>query len=122
MTGKILAVATENLYNVHCRDAQKVGGCRHKPSQHIHKRKDFHTQVIINNSLVNVLVDTGADVNVMSKDEAVAIGIPWNKSKIKLRPYGSKPLKVCGEFHGPYHSLIRKLKLTSHCKKVSYWE
>ena len=57
--------------------------------------------MIINNSLVTVLVDTGADVNAMSRDEATVIGIPWRKSKIKLRPYGSKPLKVCGEFHGP---------------------
>ena len=54
--GKILAVAAENLHNVHCRDPQKVGGRRHKPSQHIRKREDFHTLVIINNSLVMFLL------------------------------------------------------------------
>ena len=66
---------------------------------------DFHTSIIINNNTVEALVDTGADVNVISYQTASLLGVEWNKSKIKLTPYGSKPLKVCGKFHGPINFL-----------------
>ena len=39
-------------------------------------------------------------MNVISREEASAIGMKWCKSKIKLRPYGSKPLRVCGRYTG----------------------
>ena len=90
---KILTVSLEgdiSQFHKRHRAARRVDGCRHKPLKG-HQKQDFHTSVIINNSLVTVLVDTGADVNIMSTDEATTIGIPWRKSKIKLRPYGSKP-------------------------------
>ena len=32
---------------------------------------------------------------------AYSIEITWVKSKIKLRPYGSKPIQVCGIYQGP---------------------
>ena len=59
------------------------------------------SRLVVGSSSVNVLVDTGADVNVMSRLLARKIGIKWTKSNVQLRPYGSKPLKVCGVYSGP---------------------
>ena len=64
-------------------------------------KRDFHTSVEISDAPINVLIDTGADVNVISEKEADSINIKWKKYKLKLRPYGSKPLKVCGKYEGP---------------------
>ena len=83
-----------------CNAASIRGGRRQKPRKQGAK-KDFHTTVIINGVPVVALADTGADVNVMSKAKAKAIGLKWVKSRIKLRPYGSKPIKICGIYHGP---------------------
>ena len=78
--------------------ARRVGGRRHAP----HKRRkiDFHTRVIVEGASIEVLVDTGADVNVMSKKTASKLGLKWSKNNTKLRPYGSKSLKVCGVYTG----------------------
>ena len=40
-------------------------------------------------------------MNVISEEEADSINIKWKKYKLKLRPYGSKPLKVSGKYEGP---------------------
>ena len=82
------------------RTAQKIGGRRQKPRS-CRRKVDFHTVVKVNDQEVNVLVDTGADVNVMGKTTAEKLGIKYDKSKIKLRPYGSKPLRVHGVYNGP---------------------
>ena len=37
----------------------------------------------------------------MSQKTAKSIGVLWKKSKIKLRLYGSKPVKVCGVYDEP---------------------
>ena len=55
----------------------------------------------INDAPINVFIDAGADVNVISEKEADSINIKWKKYKLKLWPYGSKPLKVCGKYEGP---------------------
>ena len=100
---KILTIKVDDEKLIQtCKSASIKGGKRCKPTRKTNGQKgDFHTSVTINESLIHVLIDTGADVNVISKEEATAIGITWNKSKIKLRPYGSKPLKVCGKYQGP---------------------
>ena len=48
-----------------------------------------------------LLIGTGADLNVMGKTTAEKLGIKHDKSKIKLSPYGSKPLRVHGVYNGP---------------------
>ena len=83
-----------------CNSASIRGGQRRKPRK-ASSKKDFHTEVIINGAPVVALVDTGAEVSVMSKAEAKLIGLKWDKSKIKLHPYGSKPIKICGIYQGP---------------------
>ena len=80
--------------------ARRIGGQRRKPNTR-RKRTDFHTCVTISDSPVSILVDTGADVNVMSKVTANKLGLTWKRDRTKLKPYGSKSLKVCGVFKGP---------------------
>ena len=61
----------------------------------------YYVNVYVNDNQIEMLVDTGSDVNVMSLQEASNIGITnWVKIDVKLRPYGSEPLKVCGVHHG----------------------
>ena len=97
---KILRVSVDKSKLLRkCNRATVKGGRRHKPKK-CSSKKDFHASVVINGAPVVALVDTGADVNVMSKKEARLIGIKWKKCKIKLRPYGSKPIKVCGMYTG----------------------
>ena len=55
---------------------------------------------MINDVEVEALVDTGADVNVISRQNALSLGLQWKKSKTKLKPYGSKPLRVCVKLSG----------------------
>lgn len=81
--------------------ARRVVGRRQQQKPCRRRKVDFHTEIIVDQSLVRFLVDTGADVNVMSRRVAKEIGITWRKSKTQLRPYGSKPLKVCGVYTGP---------------------
>ena len=40
-------------------------------------KRDFHTSVEINDAPINVLIDTGVDVNVISEKEADSINIKW---------------------------------------------
>ena len=104
---KILSLDTSsNLKKVYhlpsSKSARRVGGRRFgKPRRRRTRKVDFHTDVVIGESSVRVLVDTGADVNVMSRSVAREIGIEWKRSNLRLRPYGSKPLKVCGVYSGP---------------------
>ena len=80
--------------------AARVAGSRRSPRKH-RRKIDFHTCITIGESTIDVLVDTGADVNVISKKTATKLGIKWKKSTTKLQPYGSKSLKVCGVYTGP---------------------
>ena len=102
----ILAVALEKSKTSDKYRISKIGGRRGKKYKKsftkVHRMKgDYHTVVNINGVDVEVLVDTGADINVISLQEASSLGLQWKKSKVKLRPYGSKPLKVCGKYNGP---------------------
>ena len=64
-----------------CKSATIKGGRRQKHNNHRSSyKKDYHTAVIINDCAVNVLIDTGADINVMSQDIATT-----NGRKVKLK-------------------------------------
>ena len=88
------------------KKTKKRGGCRRKYGNRTPRFNtfkgygDFHTTVLINDVEVEALVDTGADVNVISRQNALSLELQWKKSKTKLKPYGSKPLRVCGKLSG----------------------
>ena len=90
----------EPVQNRRYKAARRVSGRRRKPNNR-RKKIDFHTTINVGGSDIDVLVDTGADVNVMSQKTAHAIGIKWKKCRVKLQPYGSKTVKVRGVYTGP---------------------
>ena len=61
-------------------------------------KNDFKTNLLINNRLVNILIDTVAKVSVCGEQEAKLWGI-YDKMKpsfAKIHPYNSAPIKVTG--------------------------
>ena len=66
------------------------------PSMQSHH--DFKVEVIVNNSLVSLIADTGARISVCSMREAEKWGIlpKMIPSKAKIKPYNSDPIPVQG--------------------------
>ena len=65
------------------------------------KKPRYQVEVVINEQVVNMFADTGADISVMSVKKAEEIGLALNKTKMKIRPYGAKPIKCKGYYVGP---------------------
>ena len=97
----MLTISSKVNNEKHTKHAVIKGKRRCKPTSisRVSKR-NFYTSLLINSSVINVLVNAGADVNVISEKEARNIDIKRKKCKLKLRQYGSKPLKVCGKYTG----------------------
>ena len=64
------------------------------------KLSRYQVEVIIKEHRVTVFADTGADVSVISLRQAEKLGLPLQKTKMKLRPYGSKTIKCAGSYMG----------------------
>lgn len=60
----------------------------------------YQVDVIIKEKIVPAFADTGADICIMSKKTATDLQIPIHKTKMKIKPYGSKKVKCCGEYTG----------------------
>ena len=61
-------------------------------------KNDFKKNVLVNNRIVKVLIDTGAKVSVCGEQQAKLWGI-YDKMKpsfAKIHPYNSAPIKVTG--------------------------
>lgn len=73
-------------------------GTRVKPKLKSRIKKDFWTQVVINNHLDSVITDTGAKVSVCGTSQAKKWGIleKLQPSSVKLKPYNSVPIPVYG--------------------------
>ena len=56
--------------------------------------------VVIKENIVPVFTDTGADISVMSFEEAKKLNLPLKRTRAKIRPYGSKTLKCTGFYDG----------------------
>lgn len=63
-------------------------------------RPRYVVDVIIKEQEIEVFADTGADINIMSKKVAQGLELPIEKTKMKIKPYGSKKLKCCGVYTG----------------------
>ncbi len=64
------------------------------------KAPRYEVDVVINGQVTKAFADTGADISVMSKEQAKALGLKLCKTKMKIRPYGSKPVKCKGCYIG----------------------
>ena len=60
----------------------------------------YEVDVVINGEVVSAFADTGADISVMSKERAKALGLKLCKTKMKIRPYGSKAVRCKGCYVG----------------------
>ena len=78
----------------------KVRRVRQKVVRKISTKPRYQIEVVVNENVVPVFADTGADISVMSLKVAKQIKLPLNKTKVKIRPYGSKPLKCVGYYEG----------------------
>ena len=64
------------------------------------EKSRYQVEVIIKERRVSAFADTGADICVMSRKKAEALALPLGKTKMKIRPYGSKSVKCCGYYIG----------------------
>ncbi|XP_077974499.1 uncharacterized protein LOC144430437 [Styela clava] len=60
----------------------------------------YRVEIIVAERRIKGFANTGADINVMSKSSASKLKLPLCKTKIKLRPYGSKPIRCAGYYEG----------------------
>ena len=60
----------------------------------------YQVKVVIKENIVPVFADTGADISVMSFEEAKKLNLPLKRTRAKIRPYGSKTLKCTGFYDG----------------------
>ena len=56
--------------------------------------KKYTVNVIINQRIVPVFADTGADVCIMAKTTADKLKLELNATDMRIRPYGSRPKKM----------------------------
>ena len=68
-----------------------------------HKRKTlgkYEVTVAINGQRLQAYADTGADICIMSWENAKSLNLPLEKTSMKIRPYGSKAKKCKGVYTG----------------------
>ena len=58
--------------------------------------KKYQVSVVIKETSIEAVADTGADICIMSKRRAKRLGLKLQKTKMSIRPYGSKRMKCCG--------------------------
>ena len=68
--------------------------------RHHHKKADYKVDIGINDQIVTVTTDTGAEVNVLPQNIAEMLNLPLQTSRMKISPYGAKPFNVVGKYEG----------------------
>ena len=91
-----------NLYRLKKfnKHVTKIRRVRRKAIRKVSTKPRYQVDVVINESLVPAFADTGADISVVSLKTANSIKLPLTKTKARIRPYGSKPLKCVGYYDG----------------------
>lgn len=78
----------------------KIHRATHQRERGNSKNSRYQVRVVIKEHVVPAFADTGADINVMSRETAAELGLQLVQTKTKVRPYGSKPLKCSGYYEG----------------------
>ena len=60
----------------------------------------YEVQVVVNGHVTQAYADTGADLCVMSLKTAMRLKLPLSKTKMQIRPYGSKSKPCKGLYIG----------------------
>ena len=81
--------------------ARRVSKVR-KPNKirQVSTKPRYQVQLVINEKTVDAFADTGADISVMSRELANELNLPLSKTKMKLKPYGSKSINCVGLYQG----------------------
>ena len=65
-------------------------------------RPRYQVPVVIKERKINMFADTGADISIISKSLADDLGLPLLKTKMRIKPYGSKKrIRCVGYYVGP---------------------
>ena len=67
-----------------------------RKTKHIRKTSQaprYEVEVVINGQVTKAFADTGADIPVMSRACAKKLGLKLCRTRMKIQPYGSKPVK-----------------------------
>ena len=67
--------------------------CKKRKVRKTARAPRYEVDVVINGQLTKAFADTGADISVTSKEQAKALGLKLCKTKMKIKPYGSKSVK-----------------------------
>jgi hypothetical protein len=78
---------------------RRVGGAR-KTGRKGKTPGKYEVEVIINGKETTAYADTGADLCIMSHENAKHLRLPLSKSRMKIRPYGSKAKSCKGKYTG----------------------
>ena len=76
------------------------GGVRKTSKARKQKFSRYEVQVAINSQYIKAYADTGADICVMSHETAKQLKLPLIKTKMRIRPYGSKSKPCKGLYVG----------------------
>ena len=72
----------------------------HRRKKKSSKETKYEVEVIIKEHTAKAYADTGADICVMSRKKAKELNLPLQKTKMRIRPYGSKTMKCHGCYIG----------------------
>ena len=80
----------------------------------------YQVKVIIKEKEVPVFADTGADISVISLSLANTLDLPLTKTKMRIKPYGSKPVKCAGLYVGSimYNETVANFRMYVIDKEV----
>ena len=66
----------------------------------INSKPRYQVDIVINEKPCTAFADTGADICVMSYTNSKSLGLKLQKTKLKIRPFGSKSIKCVGQYTG----------------------
>ena len=99
---------------------RKVG--KHRISKKVRsvQQHKYLVEQVINERKTMAYADTGADINIMSLKTAKELKLPLQKTRVKIRPYGSKPLRCKGCYTGAvmHGEAVTNVKIYVFKKKV----
>ena len=77
--------------------------CRRSGSNHPQKKRlRYEVPILIKEKVVDMYADTGADVSVMSHKLSKELELPLVKTKMRIKPYGTKKrIRCVGYYVGP---------------------
>ena len=78
----------------------RVGGLRKTSKYKKKKLGKYEVMVVMNGKEIRAYADTGADVCIMSLENARKMNLPMQKTKMKIRPYGSKAKRCTAHYTG----------------------